>query len=375
MREKILVMLSTHVLGDNRITKYQNFFLEHGICKVLNIHFLNKTYKNTDKEIVFSINGNKLGKRLDILCRRSKIIHDLEKVIPGDAEPIFMLHDPILLALTTKIKSKWGKGIKVIYDRHEYYETLKTLRIFHEFFWYEKLFIDSIDFLICVNKEHRLKTCSLFKKINTNNSCIVHNYPTSKAYIPVSELLELKNQTPFISYVGSLNWNADRDVKLMIDCIKALEVAKIRYNCVFAGPTFDDKLTEILLTLQETTNNRFQYLGIVSRNVAVKITVKSHIGFCLLNNSYNAAYSPNKIFEYIYYGVIPFARYNPSDDLTMYDGNIYDFSVDRNKIIQDFVDLVSNRDLLNKKINHIIKQGCPFLWENDMEILQAFVAK
>ncbi|MGI5102613.1 hypothetical protein [Treponema vincentii] len=375
MKEKILVMLSTHVLGDNRITKYQNFFLEHRICKVLNIHFLNKTYKNTDKEIVFSIGGNKLRKRLDILCRRTKIINDLEKVIPSDAEPVFMIHDPILLVLIPKLKSKWGKNVKVIYDRHEYYEILKTLRIFPESFLYEKFFIASIDFLICVNKEHRLKTCSLFKKIDVNNSCIVHNYPTSTAYIPASELLELKNRIPLISYVGSLNWNADRDVELMIDCVKALETAKIEYNCIFAGPVVDDRLVKILLTLQETTDNRFQYLGIVSRDVAVKIAIKSHIGFYFFNNSCTLPCSPNKIFEYIYYGVIPFARYTPADDLTMYHGNIYDFTVDRNKIIQDFVNLVSDRELINKKVNHIIKQGCPFLWENDMEILQAFLAK
>ncbi|AIW88909.1 MULTISPECIES: hypothetical protein [unclassified Treponema] len=375
MKEKILVMLSTHVLGDNRITKYQDFFLEHGVCKVLNIHFLNKTYKNTDKEIVFSISGNKLRKRMDILCRRGKIINDLGKLIPEDIEPIFMIHDPILLILVAKLKLKWGKAIKVIYDRHEYYETLKTLRIFPEFFLYEKLFINSIDFLICVNKEHRLKTCSIFRKIDINNSCIVHNYPTSGAYISASDLLELKGQIPFISYVGSLNWHADRDVELMIDCVKALEAANIKYACVFAGTTSDDRLIKILRTLQESTNNRFQYLGTVSRDVAVKVTAKSHIGFYFFNNSCILPCSPNKIFEYIYYGVIPFARYTPSDDLTMYNGNIYDFTIDRNQIIQDFVSLVSDRELVNKKVNHIIKQGCPFLWENDMEILQAFLAK
>lgn len=365
-----IIMLSIHPLGDNRISKYQSV-LSDAHYDVFNIHFLSERVQNTNLESVIQIPVNRIGKRFYFLLCKRLILEKIIRLVYSPSKSIIIIHDPILLPLSKIIKRKMGW--KIIYDRHEYYEELKKMRFFSEGLLYEKRYLKYADVLICINEQHAEKTKVLFKTVFHNQIIVIHNYPSLKKQIDADVLKCLKPKIPTISYIGSMNWNADRDIGLMLQCVEAIERLNIDYHCVFAGKVYDSILLDRLSALQIKTHNRFEYLGVIDREKAIAITTQSHIGFLFLNNTYFVPCSPNKVFEYLYYGVIPFARLNCSDDLSKYTRYMYDITIAPSVIINDFVTLVSNMNLITQMIDNILQKGCPFLWENDIQQLFVYL--
>jgi hypothetical protein len=367
MKKKTICMLSIHLLHDNRIVKYSNSFLDAGY-NVINIHFGGIEYKEEDREIQFSTSTNKLIKRL-YFYSGYKIIKYLKSLIDQDDEIIFHIHDPMVLSLSNKLKKTFFNSF-IIYDRHEYFEdSPRTLKIFKEGMFYESISNSYIDLVVMVSDSMKNKAGPYFKG---KKIVVVNNFPLKNDNVNRNDFINKKNVILTVSYVGSLSWQGrgDRDVPLMLKLADVIESCKIDYHFYIAGVNCDEELLSLLKEKESATQQRFQFLGQVSREKAIELTLQSHIGLFFLYPHCRRSYSPNKVYEYIYFGTIPIIRANIADvNMENYTEYYYKQGVDDEVIINDFQKLIENMVAINIKINKLLYKEYNFYWENEFEKL------
>jgi hypothetical protein len=370
LKPKICI-LSIHPLGDNRINKYINSFLSQGY-EVVDIHFYGNEFKEKNGEIQFPVSIHKIKRRLAFFFK-SRILNYIRNILNSNERIIFHIHDPIVLNLSRDLKKKY-KLSNIVYDRHESYEYYKTMNIFKEDYFYEKINKKHINMIIVVNEE--MKT-SIEKYYCGINIIIVGNMPLRKDTVDEREsYIHEKNQMLTISYIGNaLSLFGDRDMRLILELSDIIKKEGIDYRFYIAGKIFDGRLLEEFMAREDETNRKFRYLGIIPRKEAIKYTKKSHIGFFFLRPAWNTPCSPNKVYDYILYGVIPILRFNiPRDfNISAYTDYYYSFDDDKEKIRMDFTELIRDRKLIDSKIKILLSKEYNFYWENDMEkIFQLF---
>jgi glycosyltransferase involved in cell wall biosynthesis len=366
-----ICILSIHKINDNRIKKYTHSFISNG-CDVINIHFTGNEYKEVNDEIQFPVTTNKIKKRLAFVFK-TRILNYLQTILQNDKSIIFHIHDPIVLNLASNLK-KIFKFCKIVYDRHEFYERFKTLHFFNESCFYEKLNKKYIDILVVVNKSMEQVVNKKFNK----KTIVVGNFPVKNVSIDRKEYLNNKNNILTISYIGNyLSFKDDRDIPLILNLADIIENTGVDYRFYIAGYIADDKLFNEIKKRQEKSNNKFSYLGYISREDVIEYTKKSHIGLLFYNSDWTVPYSPNKLYEYILYGVIPILRlcFSNDFDINNYTNYFYSFEDSREKVKSDFFELINNRQLINLEIKKLLAKDYDFYWENDFKKLFTAVAE
>ncbi len=256
------------------------------------------------------------------------------------------MHDPFLLVFGVTLKLFKYKSSIIVYDRHEYFEEMRGIGKFCERFLQN--FVDGV-VLVTNSQIHSTRR----QMADVHHYVIVPNYPvsdqTSNGIITrkIADIIDAK-RIHFV-YIGSLSTKVDRDIDGILNICSALLDKYPQVHVTIGGSSSDTDLIEKFDSLTGKYSGRFLYAGYLNRDEVVQYTSKAHFGFLLLNpqSQYWAPRSPNKIFDYLMYGVIPviradidghenlqdrcmiFGRYDPDSAIISAIGNLID---DRKKL-------------------------------------------
>lgn len=227
---------------------------------------------------------------------------------------IIHVHDPALLPFSVKISS-YFKNSKIVYDRHEVYETPIRLSSFIPMpemgRLSELLTAKKVDGVVTILEAYRDNIKKMFPR---SKIAVVPNYPVFEEYNDnaiVSKIRELSNETTLhFVYVGSLAWKYDRDIGLILHIAKKLLSGGYDVKFTIGGSIPDEQLMAEFSCLSVTYPDRFSYMGYLSRDRVIEITQNAHFGFLLIkpDTDYWVLGSPNKLYEYARCGVIPIVR-------------------------------------------------------------------
>lgn len=213
-----------------------------------------------------------------------------KKAVELDAD-IYHLHDPELLRIALKLKSK---GKIVIYDAHEdlprqilgkQYLKFKHL-ISSMFEKYEDYVVRKLDAVITATPYIRDR----FLKVNPT-TVDINNYPMMSEIDFLDDAVGKQNKVCFIGNISK--------IRGIHELVKAMEYGDTRLD--LAGQITDDFKLELK---QEKGWSNVNELGFINRKESLKIKNESFAGivtFLALPNHVNA--QPNKIFEYMASGI------------------------------------------------------------------------
>lgn len=236
--------------------------------------------------------GKSNGRIGRIFCTTKAI---LKKALEIDAD-IYHLHDPELIPIGLKLKSK---GKKVIFDAHEdlpnqikskHYLNESSKKVLSFLVTnYEKYACSKFDAIVAATPFIRDK----FLKIN-KNSVDINNYPKLEEF----ELSDNNYQKELqVCYVGGIS-----EVRGINEMVTAIDLANANVKLVMAGNFVDSNLEAQVKALNGW--NKIDFLGYLDRE-GIKNTISSSIaGLVVLNptNSYLDSL-PVKMFEYMAAGV------------------------------------------------------------------------
>jgi len=291
-----------------------------------------------------------------------KIIH---KIVQNKGERIiFHVHDPFFLIFGSILKNfKYNRSF-IVYDRHEYYEEMRGIGKYCE--KYSRYFIDGI-VLVTDNQIQSTNT----QVPGVNHIVVVPNYPNidnqyaDRIQEKISTILH-SDRIHFI-YIGSLSTKVDRDIYGMMDICSALLKKFQEVHVTIGGSTSEKDLLEKFDILTKMYPGRFFYAGYLNRNEVIQFTCDAHFGFFLIdvNSPYWVSCSPNKIFDYLLYGVAPIIRANIEEKENLKKCSLlYDQNDSKEKIIQDIGYFIENREQLQKFIKKAKKLSQLYSFES-----------
>ena len=217
-----------------------------------------------------------------------------QKAIEVDAD-IYHFHDPEILRIATRLKSK---GKKVIYDVHEdlprqilskpYINAIikKPISIFIEYF--ENRVASKLDGIIAATPFIRDR----FLKVN-KNTIDINNFPILDELLLNVDYNSKKEN--IICYVGGIT--RIRGIKEIITSIKSLDL-----KMLIAGDFLEDGLRNEVKQLEGW--KKVRELGFIGREQVKEVYTKSKLGIVTLHpviNYINAL--PVKMFEYMAAGI------------------------------------------------------------------------
>ena len=261
---------------------------------------------------------------------------------------IFHIHDPYLLIFGSILKIFYYNSSFIVYDRHEYYEEMRGIGKYCEKF--TSCFIDGI-VLVADNQIKSTKT----QISGVNHIVVVPNYPnTDNRYIDkihrkISTVLN-SDRINFI-YIGSLSNKVDRDINGIMDICYVLLKKFPEVYVTIGGSTSEKDLLERFEILTTMYPERFLYTGYLNRNEVIHYTCDAHFGFFLIdvNSTYWISCSPNKIFDYLLYGVVPIIRANVEEKENLKRCSLlYEQTNNMDKIIRDIGNFIENREIIQK---------------------------
>ena len=278
---------------------------------------------------------------------------------------IIHVHDPELLGLAKHLKKKYSPSARIVYDRHEVYESAgglygKIARFF------EHVNKKSVDGVVGISSYYNQTNKALFPN---SIVCAIPNYPFRSDYD--TESIENKiesigeSEDIVLSYVGSLNYHYDRDVDLLIDVFaNALELRN-KVKVIIAGNPPTDRLDERLKMMVAEYDGRFEYRGFVSRDEAVSISEMTHVGFFLLRpeSKYWVKSSPNKLFEYLCTGTIAIVRAEIDADIGPENALIFNRYADRDSIILEVMELLKDEKRMQRMMSSAYELGKRYSYE------------
>ena len=382
-----VIVLDQHPMEDGRVNRHINYLIEKSV-KTYRIH-INRS-DQTLSEGYFSTFGED-GYRLNIesatipfkntlrdemyLCTKSfyeRIRIAIKKLnIKDNINTIIHVHDPVLLTLAVKLKLTKFDSAKIVYDRHEVYESKKdvgflNMKIPRIARFYEIVARKNIDGIVSVSQEHNASIHVLFPETLIYT---VQNFPSIHEYdkgIIENKLINIPNKNIKLIYVGSLRNSHDRDIDLLL---KIFEVVLNQFptaHC-YIGGRCDDNLRYKFSQLKEQYEGRFEYFGEMPRNDVVKLTESAHIGFLLIRpeTSYWVLTSPNKTYEYLICGVVPIIRANV-EHVNDYSNCslIFDRYTPEGLIIKAVIDLLNDTDRLHTMMEDAYMLSKKFIFEN-----------
>ncbi len=319
-----VVVLDSHQFNDNRISKHISSVGEAYDVFRLNFNFYpdraNSVANPVGARVVdFTpsrnpyLNGSLFtlrallggcAPRLETLLR-AEFIADRDDVI-------FHVHDPYLLGLAVKLTRRF-RGSRIVYDRHEYYETWKNRLGISVPGLFERWYGRRVSEIVFVSRDHR----NLPKAFTGKRVSVIPNYPRSRDFDRGAVLEKLRSMEAGSGidavYFGVLNLNFDRDIELMFKVMRSVMEANPGVNFIVAGRVYDQGVHSMIDDLVKGFGDRMRYLGEISNEEVVRRTQRSHLGFFLLRPespmwSEERPVSPNKVYEYLLSGTIPVIR-------------------------------------------------------------------
>lgn len=330
-RKMQIIVLDKHPINDGRLERHMKFLYSHNY-KIFHIHF-NRSDHSLSPGIFsqFGERGYRINNEtgynwikdnptyFNLFCFTPLIERIVKKVIQSleidtSIPTIFHVHDPALLNLAVMLKKNSFSEAKIVYDRHEVYETKNTIcgvklpliaRL------YEIRARNHIDGVVSVSEEHNKSIHQLFPKVMITT---VPNFPSKSDYNYEKIVKKINNfkkgmDINFV-YVGSLSNKYDRDIDLILEIAERILYNYPNANFFIGGTCNDLKLKNRFVRLKSEFAERFEYMGKITRENTVYITEKAHIGFLLIrpDTTYWIRTSPNKTYEYLICGTIPIIR-------------------------------------------------------------------
>ena len=269
---------------------------------------------------------------------------------------IIHVHDPLLL-LAGKHFSRYFSSSSVIYDKHENYYSSSSLKDISGLIlrFMERFGARNLDGVVIVHPSHRESAVNISK---SNNIALVPNYPyisdVDSGYI-VDKIRSIDSASEFtMTYIGSLNWNSDRDIRTILFITEHLLSFFSNIKVVIGGATSDLKLQGEFDRLSRRFQERFVYVGFITPREIMRIHQESHMGFYMIKPDTDAwvASSSNKIYEYLSCGMIPILR-TPQTDYDDFSSCSLIFRRDDSKefILEKIKELLSD----GEKIQHLMQ--------------------
>jgi len=382
-----VIVLDKHPMGDGRIERHIKFLLSHTRL-VFRIH-LNR-YELTLPPGPFSQFGE-LGYRINIapqstsikhspfyfnfFCFTSLIVTDVKKAIRAiridTTHPtVFHVHDPALLHLAGILKKSYFSNAKIVYDRHEAYETQSS-------FWgimlpsigriFEIMAKGHIDGIISVSEMHNASIRAEFPKVVVDT---VPNYPEITEYNSQKIINKIKsfkdNDDIQLAYIGSLANNYDRDIDLLLTIYEKALRSHPNITCNIGGECNNQSLKNKFIALKREFGDRFEYLGRIPRTHTVELTERSHIGFFLIRpeTTYWVYCSPNKVYEYLICGVVPVIRADVDyPHMFAHCSLMFDRHTPPDEIVQEVINLLGDPTRLKTMMKNALVLSNKFLFE------------
>jgi len=319
-----IVVLDLHIFYDNRINKHISITRQRYDVFRINVNFFHgRDVKNTQEYqahiLSFAPTGNQyvngmlltLSTLLGTTTRRLHKVLIKEFINEGD-EVIFHVHDPYLLTMAMGLRKRFP-GSKVVFDRHDHFETWKNRLGLSVPGMFERLHGKRIAELIIANPGVE----NLPKVYSGKTVTQISNFPLEKYFDRDAidrkiEKLDSDGEV-CLAYFGALSLDFDRDIDLMLRLMAALMRDDANVKSVVAGRIFEPAVVGRLDEMKEEFGERFSYLGELPYAQVIENSQKAHVGFFLLNPekpmwSHSRPYSANKIYEYLQTGTIPVVR-------------------------------------------------------------------
>lgn len=383
-----VIVLDKHPMGDGRIERHIKYLLSQTNL-VVRIHlnrseltlppgpfsqFGERGYRINIASKSTSIKNNPLY--FNFFCSTPLIVSKAKKAIRSieidtTLPTIFHVHDPALLYLAIILKKSYFVNAKIVYDRHEVYETpspiwgIKLPRITR---MYEIRARDHTDGVISVSEEHNTPIRALFPKAIIDT---VPNYPSIMDYDREKIINKIKNfgnnKIIKLVYIGSLSNSYDRDIDLLLTIYEEALRLYPNITCCIGGQCNDQTLENKFISLKRDFGDRFEYLGRIPRAHTVDLTERSHIGFLLVKpeTTYWVRTSPNKVYEYLICGAVPVIRADVDHSQMLASCSLM-FSRDtsQGEIVQEVINLLGDPTRLKAMMENALALSSDFIFES-----------
>ena len=380
-----VLILDAHPVEDGRIQKHIRFLNDSGYT-VYHIHFIPYASEPDVGDGKYSLFGEKswhVNLHWKIRYKGLRLLNYLSLFSPALAQKttdairalgippasmgIIHVHDPILLPLAKKIRSSYLTQCAIVYDRHEIYDRMKRFGGISGYGLFEKTVRRDVQGVVVVSDYHIKSAAGTFS--DTPIVCIP-NFPLGSMFDheTIQKKIEVFSRDSIIlcSYIGSLRNDYDRDVSLLLDVSQLLMEKCPRVNITIGGPCSDQDILDRLSKLSDSFPGRFQYTGPIPYKQASMITQESHIGFYFLKNQ-EAGHvgSPNKVYEYLFCGVIPVLKGTIDYASEFVDcSHFCSQNDDAEQIATAIEHIIMDTDRVEKMINCAHNLGQSFTWDH-----------
>lgn len=296
-----------------------------------------------------------------------KLIFLLKKSFLENNDTIIHIHDYELLFTGYYFRFFLPPLVKIVYDRHELFETSKGEKLLLDKIprIYEKFSSKWIDGIIGVSEDHVLQLRDLFKR---SIIFIVPNYTDASGYSidDLSRKISNIDSNIFnLVYFGSLDVTLDRDIPLIL---KVMEFVLKEWNsseAYIGGLTSNSMLLSMFSELTQKYPGRFHYLGYVSYDKVLYYSSKAAIGFLCLKKEYWVLVSANKVYEYLHYGVIPVIKANIENQEAISKCSLIFLKDVEDEIVIDSVcRLINNKEKMKRMLMESLELGKKYSFEN-----------
>lgn len=375
-------------MGDGRIERHIRYLLSQN-DQVIRIHFnrseltlssgpfsqfSEQGYRINIAPKSTSIKNNPLY--YNAFCSSPLIVFETTKAIRSmgidtTIPTIFHVHDPALLYLAVTLKKSHFADAKIVYDRHEVYETpsfilgIKLPKIAR---MYEIRARNHTDGVISVSDVHNMAIRALFPKAVIDT---VPNYPDITDYNREKIVNKIKNfgkdKNIKLVYIGSLSNNYDRDIDLLLTIFEEALRSYPNITCCIGGQCNDQTLENKFISLKRDFGDRFEYLGRIPRTHTVDLTERSHVGFFLIKpeTTYWVRCSPNKVYEYLICGVVPIIRADVDYSQKFANCSLmFGRDTRRDEIVQKVINLLGDPIRLKTMMENALSMSNDFIFES-----------
>lgn len=360
-----IFIITCHPVNDGRLLKHYNFLnSNYSNPEYVKIRWLDSEDLSKVPENWFLIDlpvKRKIKKRISLLTSffsNVSIVEEINNQKINGKIVLIHIHDPNLIPLACLLKFKFN-NVRIIYDRHEYHPFNCVSLSSIETWLYERILLKFFDGVIVVTEEMKEE----LQRIRGFSSPIdiVPNYP-STVFFDKKKIYGKKimngDSIRFV-YFGTLS-KYDRNIRLILECSDKILSNFPNAFVVIGGRNISKEDLEFAERLKEKFPEQFSFLGEVSYDRVVEETQKAHFGFLTLSPQKNTSYkgrkiSSNKIYEYLFCGVIPLIS----------EGN---FSIDIPKdyyisLEEDYISSIKKNLTSDKLRKEILQYGASFSWE------------
>lgn len=372
------MVIDSHQFDDNRISKHINTVGSTYPVFRLNFNFFaGRPLPNDPSAIIFDytptknpyVNGAMFAMGVSLGNWTGKALAALESgFITADDDVLLHVHDPYLLGLAVKLQRGIPRS-RIVYDRHEYYETWKNRLGISVPGYFENRYGKWPDELIFISGNFKqLPNVFAGKRIS-----VIPNYPLSKNYSRevVQEKIDSFDGVDITAaYFGVLNIGFDRDIELMFKVMDELMAANSRLSFVLAGRIYDDRVKKMIAEMSERFGDRVMYLGEIPYHAVLERTQRSHLGFFLLRPDSHMwdedrPVSPNKVYEYLLSGTVPVIRACLDDGEAIGRCSLtFGKDAETEDIVREIQRLMTDLERMKGLMLRCYETGLEYSWEN-----------